>query len=141
MLGFPGETYREVFQTFRFIAKMALVGAYDLSVWAFSPYPGSELFEQLHDSGKVRIDDAFYDSLRSYADASRTKSYSDNIPDATLKALRFIGLSLFYSLQWLRRPIRPFKLVWNVWRGTHESRAEMGLANLFRRRQLNTVAE
>ena len=141
MLGFPGETLKEVFESYRFIARMALAGTYDLSIWAFSPYPGSELFEQLFEAGRIKVDDAYYDSLRSYADASRTKSYSENISDATLKALRFGGLCLFYGVQWLRRPLRPFRMIWNVWRGNHESRAEMGLANLLRRGQLTSGAD
>ncbi len=141
MLGFPGETFKEVFESYRFIVRMALAGTYDLSVWAFSPYPGSELFEQFLKDGRIKVDDAYYDSLRSYADASRTKSYSENISDSTLKALRFGGLCLFYGVQWLRRPLRPFRMIWNVWRGTHESRAEMGLANLLRRGQLTTGAD
>ena len=141
MLGFPGETLKEVFESYRFIARMALAGTYDLSIWAFSPYPGSELFEQLFEAGRIKVDDAYYDSLRSYADASRTKSYSENISDATLKALRFGELCLFYGVQWLRRPLRPFRMIWNVWRGNHESRAEMGLANLLRRGQLTSGAD
>lgn len=136
MLGFPGETWREVFQSYVFIVRMALAGAHDLSVWAFSPYPGSELFADLMKAGRIKIDDAYFDSLRSYADASRTVSYSENIPDRTLKRLRFVGLSLFYGTSWLRYPWRPFRMVRNVLRGTQESRAEMGLANLLRRRRL-----
>ena len=138
MLGFPGETYKEVFESYRFIIRMALAGAHDLSVWAFSPYPGSELFTQLREAGRVETDnDAYFDSLRSYADASRTVSYSENIPDQRLKTLRFIGLCLFYGTSWLRRPIRPFRIIRNVMRGTQESRAELGLANLLRRRHLS----
>lgn len=57
MLGFPGEGYRDVLANYRFIARMALAGAYELSIWAFSPYPGSELFDQLYEAGRIRIDD------------------------------------------------------------------------------------
>ena len=62
---------------------MALSGAYDLSIWAFSPYPGSQLFTQLSEQGKVNLNDSFYDNLRSYADASQTKSYSEHMPTTT----------------------------------------------------------
>ena len=37
MLGFPNETFSEVFDTYKYIARLARAGAYDLSVWAFSP--------------------------------------------------------------------------------------------------------
>ena len=140
ILGFPGETYREVFETFGFIVRMALSGAYDLSIWAFSPYPGSELFTQLSEQGKVNLNDSFYDNLRSYADASQTKSYSEHMPDHHLKLLRLIGLCLFYGTSWLRRPWRPFRMLLNVYHGTHESRSEMGLAAMLNRRRRETTS-
>ncbi len=139
IFGFPGETMGEVWQTYRFIARMALAGAHDLSVWGFSPYPGSELFDDLERDGKVALDDAFYDTLRSYADASHTTSYCENFSDKKLKRIRFWALCLFYGTSWLARPARPFRMVINVLSGKQESRAEMGLANVLRRNRLATT--
>ncbi len=133
MLGFPGETIREVLSSYLFIVRMALAGAHDLSVWAFSPYPGSRLCAELIASGRIALDDAFYDGLRSYADASRTISFSEHISDRALARLRFWGTALFYLTSWLRRPLRPLKIVWNLARGRQESRGEMALAGLLQR--------
>ncbi|MDP6175755.1 MAG: radical SAM protein, partial [Rhodospirillales bacterium] len=138
ILGFPGETLGDVMHSYGFIMRMALAGAYDLSVWAFSPYPGSELFDEIAGKGTITPDDAYYDSLRSYADASRTVSHSENFSDGRLKLLRFLVLCLFYATSWVRRPMRPLRMIWNVSRGRQESRAEMGLANLIRRKKLST---
>ena len=136
IFGFPGETLKEIFESYWFIIRMGVAGAYDLSVWAFSPYPGSELFEQIHQEKNFVLDDGYYDSLRSYADASRTISYSENFSDRQLKALRWVGVALFYLSAWIRRPLRPFKMVVNVLRGNQESRSEMALANILRRKTL-----
>ena len=136
MLGFPGETVREVLASYVLIVRMALAGAHDLSIWAFSPYPGSQLYEELVAGGHIAPDDAFYDGLRSYADASRTISFSEHISASTLKWLRFWGTALFYLTSWLRRPIRPFRLVYNLARGRHESRGEMALAGLLQRARI-----
>lgn len=133
MLGFPGETLREVMESYLFIVRMALAGAHDLSVWAFSPYPGSQLYNEMIASGRISGGDAFYDGLRSYADASRTISHSEHISDRRLKRLRFVGTALFYLTGWLRRPIRPCKIIYNVLSGRHESRGEMALAGLLQR--------
>ncbi len=138
MFGFPGETYGEIAQSFSFICKMAWAGGHDLSIWAFSPYPGSELFDELYSQGKLRMDEAYYDDLRSYSDMSRTKSFSENIPSSTLKKLRWAGTVLFYVVSWLRRPWRPFIMVRNVLRGTHESRSELALASIIRRFKMTT---
>ena len=140
IFGFPGETLKEIFQSYWFIVRMAMAGAYDLAIWAFSPYPGSELFEQISKTGRLELDDAYYDSLRSYSDTTRTVSYSEHIPDRMLKALRWIGTVLFYGTSWLRRPTRPFKMAWNILHGRQESRSEMALANVIYRNKLKTFS-
>jgi anaerobic magnesium-protoporphyrin IX monomethyl ester cyclase len=136
IFGFPEETLKEILESYHFIIRMAFAGAYDISIWAFSPYPGSELFSDISATGKLRMDDAYYDSLRSYADPSKTVSYSVHISDKTLKVLRFIGTALFYVTSWSRRPYRPFKIIWNLMIGRQESRAELGLYNLLRQNRL-----
>jgi radical SAM superfamily enzyme YgiQ (UPF0313 family) len=138
MFGFPGETYAEIWDSFKFICRMAWAGGHDLSIWAFSPYPGSELFTQLEKEGKVAMTPDYYDDLRSYSDMSRTKSFSENIPSKTLKRLRWAGTVLFYVVSWLRRPWRPFVSVINVMRGKHESRSELALASIIRRLKMTT---
>ena len=140
IFGFPGETYKEIFQSYGFIMRMAMAGAYDISIWAFSPYPGSELFTEISKSRNLKMDDPYYDSLRSYADASKTVSYSEHFSNQRLKTLRFIGTLLFYLTSWARRPIRPFKIIWNLMHGRQESRAEMGLYNVLRRGKLTSDA-
>jgi len=140
IFGFPGETMKEIFESYWFIVRMAMAGAYDLAIWAFSPYPGSELFDQIFKSGRLKLDDAYYDSLRSYSDTTRTVSYSEHISDRKLKLLRWLGVALFYGMSWLRRPTRPFKMAWNMLVGRQESRSEMALANVFYRNRLKTFS-
>lgn len=139
IFGFPGETLKEIFESYRFITKMAYAGAFDLSIWAFSPYPGSELFTEISKAKKLKLDDDYYNSLRSYADTTSTISYSEFLSDNFLKLLRTTGLFLFYLTSWSRRPVRPFQILWNLAHGRQESRAELGLYNLFRRNRLKGV--
>ncbi|NVJ91205.1 MAG: cobalamin B12-binding domain-containing protein [Methylocystaceae bacterium] len=136
MFGFPGETYKEIRESFKFICQMAWAGGHDLSIWAFSPYPGSELFDQLYKEGKIKMDDAYYDDLRSYSDMSRCKSFSEHIDNKTLMRLRWLGTVLFYGVGWLRRPWRPFRMVWNGFTGRHESRSDLVITSLLRRMKL-----
>jgi len=136
IFGFPGETLKEVYESYRFIIRMAWAGAFDISIWAFSPYPGSELFAEISTANGLKLDDDYYNSLRSYADTTSTISYSEHFSDEKLKRLRKIGVALFYVASWLRRPIRPFRIIWNLAMGRQESRAEMGLYNVIRRNRL-----
>ncbi|NQV55939.1 MAG: B12-binding domain-containing radical SAM protein [Rhodospirillales bacterium] len=138
IFGFPGETMKEIMQSYRFIIRMGMAGAFDISVWAFSPYPGSELFNEIAKKQNFTLDDAYFDSLRSYADPSMTVSYSEHISNERLKTLRTIGTILFYLAAWIRRPYRPFLSIYNVMRGRQESRSEMGLLNILRRKRIAT---
>ena len=139
IFGFPGETLREVFESYWFIMRMAFAGAFDISVWAFSPYPGSELFDEIKREKGLTLDDTYYDSLRSYADPGNTVSYSEHFSDKQLKILRQVGVLIFYLTSWSIRPYRPFKIVINVLRNKQESRAEMGILNVLRRNRLKTT--
>ena len=137
MLGFPGETLREVLETYRFMSRMAWAGAHDVSVWAFAPYPGSELFQEIRQRRRIVLNDAYYNSLRSYADPAKSLSYSEHFGDRQLKILGLVGTSIFYLTSWGRRPHRPLKMMWNLVRGVQESRGEMGLAGIIRRARMS----
>jgi anaerobic magnesium-protoporphyrin IX monomethyl ester cyclase len=141
IIGFPGETYREIAETFRFVGKLALVGVHDVSIWVFSPYPGSELFDELHAAGVIKINEQYYDDLRSYADTTRTKSFTDTVPSSVLKFLRRVGTAFFYVAAWTRRPWRPFVMIRNIVRGTQESRSELALSTVFKRATMKTVID
>jgi anaerobic magnesium-protoporphyrin IX monomethyl ester cyclase len=127
MFGFPGETILNILESYKFIMQMAIAGAHDLSIWAFSPYPGSELFNYFLNNNSIEVNDAYFYSLRSYADVSYTKSYSEHISDKNLTRFRSIGTLLFYVCSWCSHPSRPFRIVANILRGRQESRSEMVL--------------
>ena len=133
IFGFPEDKIGEYFETYNFIIKMALAGAHDLSIWGFSPYPGTELFDKLSLQNRVKLNDEFYDSLRTYSDQSKITSYGENFSDNSIKVLRVFGICLFYSTSFLCRPIRPFLIIRNLIKGTQESRMDMGIADAFRR--------
>ena len=133
IFGFPGETIKEIIETHKFISRVALAGAHDLSIWGFSPYPGSELFNDMVSEGRLEINEEYYDSLRTYSDVSNTTSYCENLTNFQLKCFRISGRVVFYSISWMVRPVRPFRIIFNALLGRHESRMDMGLANAYRR--------
>src|SRR5258708_38955019 len=77
IFGMPGSSWSDVAQTFRFIARMALVGVHDMNAFPFSPYPGSELFDQLQRAGRVKMDDEYFRTLLAYTDPAHSVSYAD----------------------------------------------------------------
>ena len=99
-------------------------------MWTFSPYPGSQLFDEL---GLGPLDDDYFTSLLSYSDLGGAISYNQNFSSAELQRWRIAGLSLFYLESYARHPSRPFRLMRNLLTRRYESRLEMSLANLVKR--------
>ena len=133
IIGFPDETLRDVIQSGLFGLRMAAAGAHDISVFAFSPYPGSELFERLVNEGKIEVDENYFDRLRTYADTPRTISLSDDLSATQLIWSRNIMTASFYLAQWTTHPWRPFQMILNIARGRQESRSEKALQTVLYR--------
>jgi radical SAM superfamily enzyme YgiQ (UPF0313 family) len=134
LIGFPDEQREDLRDTMHFILRMARAGVHDVSVWTFSPYPGSELFERLRTAGRLpRLDDDYYASLLSYSDISGAVSYADALASAQLQRYRVGGLLLFYGASYVTHPTRPLRSLYNIATRRYESRMEMSFGNLVRR--------
>jgi radical SAM superfamily enzyme YgiQ (UPF0313 family) len=134
LIGFPGEQRGNIHETLRFVLRMARIGVHDVSVWTFSPYPGSELFDQLRAAGRLpTLDDDYYASLLSYSDISGAVSYSDALNAKQLQRYRLAGLVGFYGASYLTHPSRPLRSLYNIATRRYESRMEMSFGNLMRR--------
>jgi radical SAM superfamily enzyme YgiQ (UPF0313 family) len=134
LIGFPDEGIADLRETLRFVLRMARIGVHDASVWTFSPYPGSELFEGLRAAGKLpRLDDDYYAALLSYSDVSGATSYAAALDSKQLQRYRLAGLLLFYGASYLTHPARPLRSLYNIATRRYESRMEMSFGNLVRR--------
>jgi radical SAM superfamily enzyme YgiQ (UPF0313 family) len=126
ILGFPDETHREVWESIRFIAGLAIVGVHDISISPFSPYPGSELFDDLRVTGRIpRTSDEYFYSLASYTDLFHTVSFAERVGDGALAVYRTCGVLLFYGLCYAIRPHRLVRTLVNAFGDRQESRGEM----------------
>ncbi len=134
IMGFPFETRRDVLETYRFLARCAWIGVDDVYIACFSPYPGSELFDELRAAGEIpALDTDYFLRLTSISDLTRSRSYSPHLPDRMLTMYRIVGMALFYGISYLTHPLRPFRTLWNVLRGREESRLDMSLRQLWDR--------
>ena len=77
MCGFPHEKWSHLFETLVFMIKMSFAGCHDVSVTQFSPYPGSELFEQLKKEGKIHFDNEYFNGLSYYSSMTNAQSFSN----------------------------------------------------------------
>jgi len=133
IFGFPDSSWRDVFKTFGFFARIAWVGVEDIGAFPFSPYPGSELFTRLKDRGRLRMDEEYFASLLAYTDPQHSVSYADFIGSRALSFLNVFAMLFFYSLSFLVRPQRLIKLA-TAWLG-HDSSTKLTMALANRRRK------
>jgi radical SAM superfamily enzyme YgiQ (UPF0313 family) len=136
ILGFPGERLRHIWDTYHFIVSMSLVGIEDVSVFPFSPYPGSELFALVCRRGDVVLSEEYFLSLSQYTDPRYTRSYCENLSPLALRLLCLVGMGLFYLVSYLRRPARFVRLVRNVFvRKEGQTKLETALVRVLKKRE------
>ena len=91
---------------------MAFAGAFDISIWAFSPYPGSQIYDELREEGLIpEINDEYFEFLMMQFDFTITKSVCRRIGSTELLIYRVLGFSIFYGLSYLRCPDRLIRLI------------------------------
>lgn len=132
IVGFPDETWDEALETVRLCRDLAVLGATDVNIGPFCPYPGSALYGQLADDIGP-IDDGYFDMLAMYSDLAHTRSWSKHMTHRQVTLARFLGMTEFYGLSFLRRPARFLELPRNVATGDHRTRLDRALGDMFRR--------
>jgi radical SAM superfamily enzyme YgiQ (UPF0313 family) len=135
ILGFPGETRRDVLATLRYAVRLAYIGVEDAGLFIFSPYPGSELYSELCAEGRIpAMDDAYCESLLAYMDIKATGSYCRAIGARELGMWRLAGLIAFYAVSYGRRPRRILRTFANIRGGRAHSVLETRLHDLRQRK-------
>jgi radical SAM superfamily enzyme YgiQ (UPF0313 family) len=134
MIGLPEESRAQIWETLRFGMRAAWIGVDDLPLFPFSPYPGTELYDQLLAEGRLPPPDNEYFASLGYMDLAETRSYSRHVSTAELSAYRVVGMSLFYAIGYLRQPARIVRTLRNFVRGRSETVFEKSLLGLARRR-------
>lgn len=137
--GFPEERPKHLLETLRFLAKISWIGVDDMSINQFSPYPGSELFDDLIKANRLALNDAYFESLSYYSSMTHAQSYGYHLSSRLILAYKLVGTLMFYAVNFLRRPSRLIRTLRNAWRGVETTRMEKTLNSyLVRLRGLGT---
>lgn len=124
IIGFPHETRREVFQTIRYGLMLAARGADEVSINIFSPYPGSELYRELTEAGKIQLDDRYFLQLTSLnSDYTRTNPLTFNpvMGPRELALYRISFMLLNYLIGYVLYPARIWRTIRNVFMSRHSA--------------------
>lgn len=111
IFGLPGATWGDALRTYLFLVRMAWVGVNDVGCFSFSPYPGSELHDQLVKAGKVTLDENYFRRLNGFNNFFDRVSYSAKFPSYLVSILNIGGMALFYGSSLLFRPGRILRFV------------------------------
>lgn len=135
MIGFPGETRRELYETLWFGLRASWAGVDDIPLFPFSPYPGTQLYDQLRREGVLPPPNDEYFASLGYMDVVQTRSLSRHIGTRELNLYRIVGMAAFYLLGYVRYPGRFWRTLKNVRAGRSETVLEQRLVEFWRRRR------
>lgn len=117
IIGFPHETRKHVFETIRYGLYLAWMGADEVSINIFSPYPGTEIFAELVAGGHIRLSDEYFMALTSLnGDYTSTNplTMNPNMGPRELAAYRLGFMLTNYIVGYLRYPSRILRTIRNL---------------------------
>ena len=117
IIGFPHETRRHVFETIRYGLYLAWKGADEVTINIFSPYPGTEIFEDLVARGRITLSDAYFlslTSLNSDYTSLNPLTMNDTMGPRELALYRIGFMLTNYIVGYLRYPSRIWRTIRNI---------------------------
>ncbi len=135
VIGFPKEQLNDMIQSVLFSLRMALIGVDDCNIAIFSPYPGSELYQQLRAADKVPApSDRYFNDLVAQFDFTNASAFCETVSGQRLTFIRVFGLAMFYVVAYLSHPSRLVRLVRNIFAERFQA------SNLFEQRISDALA-
>lgn len=142
VIGFPHESRRDVWLTLLTALRFSWLGVDDIALYPFTPYPGTALFQELLDSGRIkRLDLSYFESLMAIMDLRLRGLYCKSIGPWELGAYQLGGMLACYALGYARRPSRLIRIALNYLRGRADSGFETRVFALLRRLRALRMSE
>ena len=124
IIGFPHETWGDIFETILFQMRNAIRGIDDVTIYIFSPYPGTEIFDELIGEGKIMLNDDYFFKLTSLNGDYLTTDIpvvNDNINGRVLVVVRLVSVLINYAISYLLYPKRIIRFIRNIYSGNDAS--------------------
>lgn len=117
IIGIPGETRFDILKTLLFGMKMAFQGVDEAPIYLYSPYPGSENFQNLQAQGKIKINDDYFFALTSLNGkylSFRSMSFNSSVGPLELVIYRLAFMLINYAIAYLFYPKRILRTLRNL---------------------------
>ena len=105
VIGFPEDTHESMKANLKLIRKLALQGVHDVTVSQFTPYPGSEYFDELKAQGLVKGESDELEKVIDFYSANDVSYCRSLNPKELYRWMMWLYLN-FYVISFLRRPHR-----------------------------------
>lgn len=139
IVGFPKETRSDIAQTLWLALRLACIGVDDAALYAYSPYPGSELYHYLRKTGAIgEMDRRYFETLMSFMDLKTSAIYCEKIGPVEIAFYRMVGMGLFYLLSYAFYPLRILRTLRNYYTRQSDTVFEERLSGFLKRRSLIT---
>lgn len=126
IVGLPSETEADLRETEALARTVAREGVGDISCHYFYPAPGTELYRQLGEQGKLRRDDDELMSALLYTGLllEERRNYNEHLSARRLSLWRYRIFAAFYGTRFASRPRAALQLGWNILRGRETNKLE-----------------
>lgn len=138
IIGFPEETFLDLIKTILMAFKLGLYGVKGVSVYTFSPYPGSEIFNSLYKPSEFTKEEYLNFLKFQMVNSAGARVFSLKnfflYPREEMHTL--VGnttMILCYFLSMFRNPDRFFSLLLNPLKGDPKNPLEIGVHNFLKR--------
>ncbi len=122
--------------------KMAIKGVDDVPLYIFSPYPGTEIYNDLLKAGKIQLNDDYFFSLTSLNGdyfSTNVITFGENINGRMLGIVRLTAVLINYSISYLLYPKRIIRSIKNIYSGASATTVfEHRLKDFFNRKKQTT---
>lgn len=134
IIGFPEDSILSVLRTYGAIIKCALLGFTHVNLNAYSPQPNTESFKKLRADGKIPdFNDDYLMALFTFQDYGAVKkSYNSQFSDLGLTFMVIFGTGLFYMFYFLRKPVRLFEMIRDIFSKTAANRSTQVARTVFK---------
>jgi anaerobic magnesium-protoporphyrin IX monomethyl ester cyclase len=105
IVGHPKENVSDIVDSAKLLVKLAIGGVHDVSVMMFSPFPGSEDFDEMEAAGDIEFGPEFYYLALSRGGVSR-QGFHPTLSNNKLLTAQWSMMLMFYSLSYLSHPRR-----------------------------------
>jgi len=135
VVGFPQDTWRDLFQSVRLAARLAWAGTNDIALSYFFPIPGTDLYNRLVEKGRITVEDDF---LRTPLESmnlrlSAANNYCEHLGPRAVTFMKWLILATFYTISFAVRPWRLPVMLGNGARGKETCRLDTFLNGLRKR--------